>query len=62
MEEVPCVRVETRSSRLLPFFAKLFWPLEECSLLKSLEFLSEDKNPRLGDFNSLNLEKEIELF
>lgn len=57
-----CFRVEIKSSKLLLFGDKLCCPFEECNLLMSLEFLSEDKNPRFGDFSSLNLEKEIELF
>lgn len=61
-EEALCFRVETKSNKLLLFADKLYCPFEECNLLISLEFLSEDKNPRFGDFSSLNLEKEAELF
>lgn len=43
------------SARLLLLPEKLNWPLSACSLLINRAFLSGLRNPRLGDFKSLNL-------
>ena len=43
------------SARLLLLSEKLNWPLSACSLLINLAFLSGLRNPRFGDFKSLNL-------
>jgi len=47
--------LDNMSLRLLLLDEKLNWPLSVCNLLTNLAFLSGLKNPKLGDFKSLNL-------